>query len=77
MNNTENRVYGKNRLMLLRTITLEECPWLERPMLQNAIVYRFQGCDYGCVSQKGLAVTLDKGGGYPFFELPKNSVAAF
>jgi hypothetical protein len=53
-----------------REVTRTECPWLHENINEDTIVYRCVQWTYGCIGPNGIAVTLDKDGGYPFFELP-------
>ena len=41
----------------------------------GAIVYKFYGPTYGCITPQGVAVTLNENGDGPFFEVPYNCVA--
>jgi len=56
-----------------RTVTTEECDWLEEDIKQGTIVYKFSGATYGCIGPNGTAVSLTKGEN-PFFELPYDSL---
>lgn len=60
------------KLRINRSISLDECPWLENPIDAGTIVYRYGGVTYGCIGA-GLAVTLQEGK-TPFFEIPRDSV---
>lgn len=53
---------------LIRDVTQEECPWLDRDFEMNEVVYAYWGPTYGCIGE-GSAVSL-KRGETPFFELP-------
>jgi hypothetical protein len=59
-------------LKLTRTVTPDECSWLDRTYFKNEVVYKFGGCTYGCISPNGIACSED--GETPFFELPINAV---
>ena len=54
---------------VIRNVGIEECHWLQQPVLQGEIVYSYHGPTYGCVGP-GVAVTRSATGGVPFFELP-------
>lgn len=60
-------------LTLKRDVPKSECPWLDRDMKKDEIVYRFTGPTYGCIGA-GIACSK-KQGKTPFFELPTNSVS--
>ena len=59
-------------LRLTRRVTKKECPWLSRPFRKGEIVYRYDGCTYGCIAS-GIACT-ERDGKTPFFELPQDAV---
>jgi hypothetical protein len=62
------------KYVVTRNITVKECPWLEDTVPEGTVVTEFTGCDYGCVSPEGVAVTLH--GETRFIELPKNALRA-
>lgn len=62
-------------MIINRKITKEECHWLDEDIEEGTIVYEFLGCTYGCITNSGIAVTLDINGGYPFFEVPIDSIS--
>ena len=64
-------------LVLTRTVTPDECPWLESPIEAGTQVRRFHKVTYGCVDHSvGTAVTFDLAeGDYPFVELPTAALA--
>lgn len=68
------------RLRMTRTIDEREQPWMAdedtsvKSVAKDCIVYRYDGATYGCVSERGIAVTLEPGQ-TPFFEVPADSVA--
>jgi len=43
--------------------------WLPRDLKVEEIVYHYFGCDYGCISHQGIAVTFEENK-IPFFEVP-------
>ncbi|MFA5098995.1 MAG: hypothetical protein WC461_02145 [Candidatus Paceibacterota bacterium] len=57
---------------LIREVTTQECPWLGANLKKGKIVYRFNGCTYGCIGS-GIAVS-DKPGKNPFYEIPRDAV---
>lgn len=58
--------------MVTRDVTPEECHWLDRTIAAGTLVYSCKEATYGCV--KEFAATFSPDGGYPFFELPWNSI---
>lgn len=36
--------------LLIRLVTHEECPWIERDLPEGKEVYEFTGYTYGCIS---------------------------
>jgi len=58
---------------ITRALTKEECPWLDEPIKEGALVFRYDGCTYGCVSGSGIAVT-ERPDKTPFFEVPQDAV---
>lgn len=62
-------------MILTRDVTREECDWLERDLKKGKRLYKYLGCTYGCISDKGIAMTEDKGGGEPFFEVPIDALS--
>jgi len=64
-----------NKLILLtRDVNQTECDWLERDFKKGETVYKYTGYTYGCISRKGVAVSLVKDKD-PFFELPNDSIS--
>lgn len=63
------------RYIVTRTITLDECHWLHKPVIEGTVVYAFAGQTYGVISPWGIACSkeYDK---HPFFELPADAVLA-
>lgn len=55
-------------LRLTRPVDRTECRWLPRDLDAGAVVVRFRGPTYGCISPDGTAVNLDES--REFFELP-------
>ena len=64
---------NKNPYQLIRTVTPEECHWLERIYEVGEIVYRYYGATYNCIGKNGSAFSkvINK---IPFFELPNDAV---
>jgi hypothetical protein len=62
------------KYIVTRDITTDECEWLDKTIKEGTIVNKFYGTTYGCMGPDGIAVTFDKDGGNPFFELPYNSL---
>jgi len=60
--------------MVIREITLLECPWLNRTYEIGETVFRFHGRTYSCIGNNGTAFCkeIDK---TPFFELPNDAVS--
>lgn len=56
-----------------RTVTPEECHWLDAEVPEGTRVYAYWGATYGCVSGEGVAVTKERGV-TPFFELPRTAL---
>ena len=67
-------MYQARKGVLKRTVTQQECPWLEKDFQEGEEIYYFPGCTYGCISSEGDAFTLSPTGDNPFFELPENAV---
>jgi hypothetical protein len=57
-----------------RDVYPEECPWLTAPITKGALLWYCQKYDYGCVTPNGVAVTTQEDRGYPFFEMPRDSL---
>ena len=62
------------RLILVRDVSVNECPWLERPFKKGEVVFFYDRPTYGCISEKGVAVT-EVENKTPFFELPMSALA--
>ncbi len=60
--------------MVIRKVTTKECSWLKNDINPGHVVYKCVAHTYGTITPEGVAVTYDKLGDYPFFELPKNAV---
>lgn len=41
---------------------------------KGTVVFLCNECTYGCISYQGVATTFDSNGGYPFFEMPRDSI---
>ena len=61
-----------NNLTLKRTVTKQECPWLDKDLPAGTQVTKYDGPTYGCVSDNGFAATVS--GIQGFVELPNDSV---
>lgn len=57
---------------VIRKVTMEECPWLDRDIEEGEIVEEYDGCTYGCITYKGVAVMIE--GIEGFSELPINAL---
>ena len=62
------------KFILTRTVTKNECKWLDKDVEKDEVIYECIEHDYGCVGPTGTACTYESNGGYPFFELPKDSL---
>jgi hypothetical protein len=62
-------------LRVTRNVTRSDCPWLDRDIAENEVVYPFHGHTYGCIGPGGIAVA-ETPDGHPFFELPATAVEA-
>ena len=60
-------------LRITRTLTTEECPWLDEPIAEGTVVWSFRGYTYGCITPSGVAVSAVRGE-HPFFEVPLDAV---
>lgn len=65
-----NRSTKGPELVFTQDLTVEECSWLPHDFKEGDRVFQFLGTTYGCVTQTGIACSLD--GGIPFFEVPLN-----
>lgn len=65
------------KFIVTRDVSKSECPWLPEDLSAGFVVNQFVRCAFGCITPDGTACTFDEGGGYPFFELPKDAVAVF
>ena len=59
--------------VVTRDVTPGECRWLRETVTAGTVVQRFWGVTYGVIGN-GIAVSRD--GGYPFFEMPRDALAA-
>jgi len=59
--------------VLNRDVTVKECPWLDSDLPKGTLVHEYDGCTYGCISYRGVAVTLIKDE-TPFFEIPNDAL---
>lgn len=60
-------------MKLTRTVTREECPWLDADLPEGTTVYNYTGCTYGCISWQGKAVSIEENG--PFLEVPRSALS--
>ena len=58
---------------LTRTVTQEECPWLDRTYKEGEEVFKYTNYTYGCITQYGVAC-CDVEDETPFFELPMSAL---
>lgn len=58
-----------------RNITKAECYWLDADIPAGTTVYKYTGVTYGCISPRGIAVTMAPDE-LPFVELPRSALAA-
>lgn len=63
-----------DRLILIRDVSQEECPWLQRNYNKGEMVCIGTGFHYGCISPNGIgcAELTDPGG--CLFEIPKDAL---
>lgn len=59
--------------LVTRTVTREECPWLEADVAEGIIVYSWYGATYGAIGPNGRAVSIHPDTP-PFMELPRNAL---
>lgn len=60
------------KFKVIREVSVDECAWLDESVHIGEIVYKFDGCTYGCISPNGIAVKYNENA--PFFELPKDAL---
>ena len=58
-----------NKLIIRNTLLKKDYGYLPFDFKKGDIVYRYNGCTYGCISPLGIAITL-KEGKTPFYEIP-------
>jgi hypothetical protein len=61
----------KMKYVLTRKVTKEECG-LDKDLEEDEVVYKYDGPTYGCISDSGVACSVD--GEVPFFELPRDAL---
>ena len=61
------------KLILTRSISQAECPWLDEDLPAGTALWSYSGFDYGCLSPTGIAVSARKAE-TPFFEVPADAV---
>jgi len=59
---------------LIRFVTPQECPWLDRTFEIGETVYRYFGYTHKLIGKSGSAFSKEMGVP-PFFELPKDAVS--
>ena len=69
------RALKENLRVLTRTVTQDECRWLDHAFIEGQTVFLFHGPTYGCIGPYGVAVSMAYGEG-PFFELPADALRA-
>gem|GEM_PF-6144583 len=63
-------------LLLTRTVTTRECPWLDTDIEAGTKVHLYFGYTYGTVDfRTGVAVTLAPGPNESFIELPASALS--
>mmetsp|Transcript_23742 Transcript_23742/g.43430 ORF Transcript_23742/g.43430 Transcript_23742/m.43430 type:complete len:253 (+) Transcript_23742:51-809(+) len=60
-------------LTLARTVTKDECSWLDEELPKGSIVYLFRGHTYGLIGNTGVAVSKINGA-EEFFEVPVDAL---
>lgn len=64
------------KLVVTRTVTTEECCWLDRTFSPGDEIYEFNSATYGCINwNQGIAASLEPNEG-PFFEFPLDAVCS-
>ena len=66
---------NQKKYFVMRDITPEECPWLDKTIEEGTIVY-WATDPYGCCTPEGQPVTL-YADPYPYFELPKDALQEY
>ena len=61
---------------VVRTLTKDDCPWLDADIPKGTRVTIFHGHTYGVISRSGVAVTMGAAGDTPFFEVPRDALSA-
>ena len=61
-------------MKMIRTVTVEECPWVIDDIEKGTEVFNYIQCTYGCITSSGIAITFQKDGKGRFYEVPKDSV---
>jgi|WetSurSiteA1Bulk_404760.scaffolds.fasta_scaffold03767_2 hypothetical protein len=60
-----------------RDIKKSECLLCDSDIKKGTILYAFDGDTEFFITDEGLAVTFNKNGNYPYFEIPRDSVEFF
>lgn len=64
------------KFTVVRTVTPDECPWLDITFWPGDEVFNFNGPTYGCINwENGFAASIEPNEG-PFFEFPLDAVVA-
>jgi hypothetical protein len=58
---------------ITRELKKSEYRWLDQDIPKGTVVFSYEGCTYGCISDRGQAVTL-KENTNPFYEVPKDAL---
>ena len=61
-------------MKLIRAVTRQECPWLDADLPEGTEVHKYTGYTYGCISGKGVAISLEENG--PFLEVPRTALSS-
>ena len=63
------------KFIVIQDVLKAEYKWLKRDFKKDEILYLFEGATYNCISKNGLPLS-EKRNTNPFFEIPKDAVAA-
>ena len=61
------------KVKLLKSMAIQDYPWLHRDLKEGEEFYVYIGPNYGCISKNGIALT-EKQDVNPYFEVPKEFV---
>lgn len=59
--------------IIKRTLTTDECEWLDENIPEGTTIYKYDGPTYGIVSPSGIAISIEPGK-TPFLEVPQDAV---